>query len=53
MTALELANKVQMSKQQINQYINGHTKTPTIQIAMNIATALNCKIEDLYEWKKK
>lgn len=52
----DFADKVNMSKQQINDYISGHTSTMSLKTAKNIASALGCHIEELYEWtlsKKK
>jgi transcriptional regulator with XRE-family HTH domain len=52
----DLADKLNMSKQQINDYISGHTSTMSLKTAKNIASALGCHIEELYEWtlsKKK
>jgi transcriptional regulator with XRE-family HTH domain len=52
MTQQELANKTGMSK----QYINDKTRNlkgkhgMLIDSAKTIASALNCSIEDLYEW---
>jgi transcriptional regulator with XRE-family HTH domain len=41
-----------MSKQQINDYISGHTATMSLKTAKNIAYVLGCSIEELYEWKR-
>ena len=46
----DLAAKLNMSKQQINDYISGHTSTMSLKTAKNIAHALDCCIEELYEW---
>lgn len=48
----ELASKVGMSKQQINDYISGHTASMSLKTAKNIAHALGCHIEELYEWER-
>lgn len=49
MTQQELADKLGVTKQQINSYATGR-RIMTLPIAKNIATVLHCKIDDLYEW---
>jgi DNA-binding XRE family transcriptional regulator len=49
MTQQELANKVHMPKQQISDYANNRV-TMSLKNAKNIASALRCHIDDLYEW---
>jgi len=49
MTQLDLANKLQVSEQQINKYVNNRQKMH-IQVAKNVASIFNCHIDDLYEW---
>ena len=51
-TQNEFANMMGMSKQQINDYISGHTATMSLKTAKNIAYVLGCSIEELYEWKR-
>jgi transcriptional regulator with XRE-family HTH domain len=48
MTQQQLAERVGMSKQQINNYISGRTNM-SLANAMAIAKALGCHVEDLYE----
>lgn len=50
MSQFELANKLGVTRQQINKYVNDHPTIMTLQVAKNIAAILNCRIEDLYEW---
>jgi transcriptional regulator with XRE-family HTH domain len=49
MSQQELAEKLGVSRQQINHYVN-KKRIMTIPIAINIAYILNCTIDDLYEW---
>jgi transcriptional regulator with XRE-family HTH domain len=49
MTQQELADKVHMPKQQISDYVNNRV-TMSLKNAKNIASAINCTIDDLYEW---
>lgn len=49
MSQLELANRLGVTSQQINKYVWG-TQGMSLQVAFNIASILNCRIEDLYEW---
>jgi Helix-turn-helix. len=49
MSQQELANKVNMPKQQISDYANDRV-VMSLKSAKNIASAINCAIEDLYEW---
>lgn len=51
MTQLELANKLGVTKQQINKYVH-NTQKMSLEVAGNIAFILNCHAEDLYEWVK-
>ena len=48
-TQQELAEKIGVTKQQINHYIKNR-RIMSIQIAANIAYVLDCEIMDLYEW---
>lgn len=50
MSQQELANILDVRRQQINHYVSGR-RVMNLQIAKNIAAALNCNIEDLYEWE--
>jgi len=49
-TQADLCAKTGISKQQLNKYIHHGTKM-TLSTARIISKALNCKIEDLYDWK--
>lgn len=49
MTQVELAERLNVSKQQINKYVQNKQRM-SIQVAKNISHILNCHIEDLYEW---
>jgi DNA-binding XRE family transcriptional regulator len=54
MTQQELADRLGVTRQQINHYINPNVdkrRIMTLRIAINIASILNCHIEDLYEWE--
>jgi putative transcriptional regulator len=50
MTQVDLSEKTGISKQQINEYISNN-RLMTIYNAKLIADALDCNIDDLYEWK--
>lgn len=50
MTQLELANKMNVTKQQVNKYVNEPPTIMTLQVAKNISIILHCEIDDLYEW---
>lgn len=49
MTQQELAERLGVTRQQINHYVNNR-RVMTLETAKNIACLLNCDIEDLYEW---
>lgn len=49
MTQQELADKLGVTKQQINHY-STERRIMTLPVARNIAYVLRCDIEDLYEW---
>jgi transcriptional regulator with XRE-family HTH domain len=49
MTQQELADKLGVTRQQINSYARDR-RIMTVQIAKNIAEILNCEIDDLYTW---
>ena len=49
MTQIELAEKLNVSKQQINKYVKNKQKM-SLKVAGNVAFVLKCHIEDLYEW---
>jgi DNA-binding XRE family transcriptional regulator len=52
MSQMELALKINFSKQQISDIANGRYVL-SLNNAMTIAKALNVNIEDLYEWEKE
>lgn len=49
MTQQDLANKLGVTKQQINTYA-ANNRLMSLPIAKNIATVLNCEIGELYDW---
>lgn len=49
MSQQELANRLNVTRQQINKYINNRQKM-SLQIAKSVSDILDCQIEDLYEW---
>lgn len=49
MTQSDLANKLGVTEQQINKYVNNRQKM-SLKVAKNISAILGCQIEDLYEW---
>lgn len=49
MMQFELAERMHVSEQQINKYVNDR-QGMSLQVAKNIASILNCQIEELYEW---
>lgn len=51
MTQVDLSVITGISKQQLNRYINSDNGAMSLSNARLISKALNCKIEDLYEWK--
>lgn len=51
MTQVQLAEKLEITEQQINKYVNNR-QYMSIQVAKNISAILGCTIEDLYEWKE-
>lgn len=52
MTQQELANRLGITKQQVNKYVKKE-HVMTLKTAKNIAEILNCDIGDLYEWRLK
>ncbi|WP_237049327.1 helix-turn-helix transcriptional regulator [Lentibacillus amyloliquefaciens] len=51
MTQLELAELMDVRVQQINKYVL-NKQLMSLQVAYNIASILDCHIEDLYEWSR-
>lgn len=49
LTQLELADKLHVKEPQINKYVNDR-QGMSLEVAKNIASILNCQIEELYEW---
>lgn len=49
MTQTELAELLNVKVPQINKYALDKQKM-SLQVAKNISSILDCKIEDLYEW---
>lgn len=52
MTQADLAKQIGATETSISRYINGH-RIPNALIAIDIADALNCSVEDLYSLKRK
>lgn len=51
MTQSELADRLGITGQQINKYVNNRQKM-SIEVAYNVSVILKCNIEDLYEWSR-
>jgi DNA-binding XRE family transcriptional regulator len=49
MSQQELAERIGVTRQQINHYSNNR-RIMTLHVAKNIAFILQCDIDDLYEW---
>lgn len=49
MSQQELADRLGVTRQQINSYTTG-SRIMTLPIAKNIATVLHCGVSELYEW---
>lgn len=49
MTQQQLAEKLNVTNQQINKYATNRQKM-SLPVAKKIADILKCRIEDLYEW---
>lgn len=50
MTQTQLASKLNISKQQIQHYVQNN-RIMSLQVAYNISKTLNCDITELYDWK--
>lgn len=50
LTQADLASMTNISRSQINEYIN-NVRHMSFKNAAIIARVLNCRMEDLYEWK--
>lgn len=46
---VRFAEMVGMTKQQVNDYVNGRS-IMTLETARRVAQALDCTIDDLYDW---
>lgn len=46
----QLAEMTNISKSQISEYVN-NKHVMSLESALNIAYALNCSIEELYQWE--
>lgn len=51
MSQQELADKVRLPRQRISDYVNNRSKMG-LETAKTIASALDCYIDNLYEWKQ-
>lgn len=51
MSQQDLADKINMSKTQISDYIHNRRRMNLIT-AKNVSHAIGCAIDDLYEWIK-
>lgn len=49
MTQQELANRLGVTKQQVNNYVKNR-KIMSLPIAVNVSHILKCNILELYEW---
>lgn len=49
MTQQQLAEKIGMTKQQVSVYVTNEQQM-SLKTARRFALALNCHIDDLYEW---
>lgn len=52
MSSTDLSDKTGISIYQLSKYINNKS-TMSLPTAMLIAWALNCHIDELYDWKVK
>lgn len=50
LTQVELSELTGIPKSQISEYVN-NKHTMSLVTAYNISRVLNCRIEDLYNWK--
>ncbi|KIL42047.1 hypothetical protein SD70_02350 [Gordoniibacillus kamchatkensis] len=50
MTQQDLANRINMSRQQVSDYATGVKNSMHLSTAKTIASAIGCSIDDLYEW---
>ncbi len=49
LTQSELAERLGMSRQQLNRYVQNQ-RIPNAEITKNIAVELDCEMDDLFEW---
>lgn len=50
MTQTDLADRLGVTKQQINKYIHNR-QVMSYAVAYNISVILNCDMRDLYDWE--
>ncbi|WP_103110596.1 helix-turn-helix domain-containing protein [Brevibacillus reuszeri] len=50
MKVVELGEMLNINPSQLRDYIHGRKPTMSLNVAMTIASALNIRIEELYEW---
>ncbi len=46
-----IADKLSISQTVLSRWINDRSK-PSLENAFKLADILNCKVDDLYEWKE-
>lgn len=49
MTQAKLAERLGVSEQQMNKYVNDRQRM-SINVSKNISAIFGCRIKDLYEW---
>lgn len=52
LTQQQLAEMVNIPKQQINKYVNDH-QMMSYKTARKISKVIGCQMEELYEWESK
>lgn len=50
MSQQELANRMKVTRQQINKYAR-NTQIMSLPVAKEVSDILGCSIDDLYEWE--
>ena len=51
-TQVELAKKVEVTQAAISRYEDG-SALPSLDVAIKIAEALQCSVDDLLEWERR
>lgn len=51
-TQVELAKKVEVTQAAISRYEDG-SALPSLDVAIKIAEALSCSVDDLLEWERR